>query len=153
MYIYTNVCAYIHIYNVYTYIISGNREETCRLMGRVDPQEAFPLIYRLCILVATYRAHQWRDSTVSRFFYYLLVTIFYDIPLWGRVKVNSIYKVFTGNCGKVMGNLLYYLYCLMLDIWRTNIRNKKLTVKSFLEGFQCILKCPSVRFDASLGSW
>ena len=116
MYIYTNVCAYIHIYNVYTYIISGNREETCRLMGRVDPQEAFPLIYRLCILVATYRAHQWRDSTVSRFFYYLLVTIFYVIPLWGRVKVNRIYKVFTGNCGKVMGNLLYYLYCLMLDI-------------------------------------
>ena len=60
------------------------------------------------------------------------------------------------NCGKVMGNnaavyqviklLLYYLYYLMLNIWGKNIRNKKLTIKSFLEEFQFVLKCLSNRF-------
>ena len=48
------------------------------------------------------------------------------------------------NSGKVMGNntavyqviylLSYYLYCLMLDILGKHISNKKLTIKSFLEG-------------------
>ena len=49
--------------------------------------------------------------------------------------------------------LLYYLYCLMLDTWGKSIRIKELTIKSFLERFQFVLKCPSIRFDASLGSW
>ena len=30
----------------------------------------------------------------------------------------------------------------MLDIWGENIHNKKITSKSFLEGFQFVLKCP-----------
>ena len=41
----------------------------------------------------------------------------------------------------------------MLDIWGKNIRNMKLTIKSFLEGYQFVLKRPSIRLDASLGSW
>ena len=41
----------------------------------------------------------------------------------------------------------------MLDTWWRNIRNKKWTIKIFLEEFQLVLKCPSIRFDASLGSW
>ena len=40
----------------------------------------------------------------------------------------------------------------MLNIWGKNIRNEKLTITFFLEGFQFVLKCPSIRFDASLGS-
>ena len=39
----------------------------------------------------------------------------------------------------------------MLNIRGKSIRNKKLTIKFFLEGFQFVLKCPSIRFDASLG--
>ena len=50
--------------------------------------------------------------------------------IYTRVPLSPIYRVFTGNCGKVMGNntaayqviqlLLYYLCCLMLDISGTN---------------------------------
>ena len=32
-----------------------------------------------------------------------------------------------------------------------DIRNKKSSNKSFLERFQFVLKCPSIRFDTSLG--
>ena len=41
----------------------------------------------------------------------------------------------------------------MLDTRGENICNKKLMIKSFLEGFQYVLKCPSIRFDASWSSW
>ena len=43
----------------------------------------------------------------------------------------------------------------MLDIsGKKNIRNAKVTIiESFLEGFQVVLECLSIRFDASLGSW
>ena len=33
----------------------------------------------------------------------------------------------------------------MLNIWEKNIRNKKLTIKFFLEGFQFVLKCSERR--------
>ena len=39
----------------------------------------------------------------------------------------------------------------MLDIGGKNICNKKLSIKSFFEGFQFVLKCLSIKFDAS--SW
>ena len=49
----------------------------------------------------------------------------------------AFYRV-TGNCGKVIAYdtavyqvinlLLYHLYCLMLNIWGKNIRNKKWTI-------------------------
>ena len=67
--------------------------------------------------------------------------------------ICSNYRVFfTGNCGKVMGNntavyqviqlLLYYLYCLTLDTWEKNIRNKIWTSKFFLERFQFLTQMP-----------
>ena len=58
-----------------------------------------------------------------------------------------MYRVFNGNCGKA----ILFVLLNVGHLREKNIRNKKITIKSFLVGFQFALEYSSLRFDASLG--
>ena len=121
-------------------------------------------LYHLLIIIALF------DLLHILFSYITYITYVYAFNLRTLVNVLRIKYVWlciiwevTGRQGRhcrkinavylVMQVLLYYLYCLLLDTWGKNLRNTKLMIKSFLEGFHFVLKCHYIRFDASLGFW
>ena len=91
-----------------------------------------------CYLVPQYKTQALQTGTVG-----FIILLYICKRYMYIISIYTIYRVFTGNCGKIIGNntdiyqvisLLYHLYCLMLDISGKNIHNKQLTTKFFPEG-------------------
>ena len=69
-------------------------------------------------------------------------------PQWTPLPGSGLEEHPSGQLHNLLNNNIVIILFVLPNVWhlRKNICNKKLTTKSFLAGFQFVLKCPSTRF-------